>query len=210
MVARLPDSSIVRQRHAMNSEVWIGAVISIPIAIASGLAVEPIQRWWQRRGEHSHAKKFKQMEAEYNRVTFYAVHSDLMIADLVIKGIGITLYVAYLLFMTFIGPIVQELADFLPRSPHPSDTALIVLPAALLACLISLTVFVLTIAIRGVSLYNHVRHYKVYVTNFPAQIRDLELEEAVLIARQHRAFPTSYTRSTDHVDSGATPPTPER
>jgi hypothetical protein len=58
----------------MGKDVWIGALLSIPIGIITGLLVAPIQRWYQSRGETREVARAKRLKSEYDEIIFYARH----------------------------------------------------------------------------------------------------------------------------------------
>ena len=60
----------------MNNDVWYGAAVSVPIGIATGLAVDPIKRWWINLGQSRALVRKKQVGKLYTEALQYRLNPD--------------------------------------------------------------------------------------------------------------------------------------
>ena len=58
----------------MTSDLWLGALLSIPIGIGTGLAVGPIERWWESHGKSKALEKSMEMRVDYAAALFFVQH----------------------------------------------------------------------------------------------------------------------------------------
>ena len=171
----------------MSGEFWLGVAVSIPISIGCNLAVPSIQRWWQRRGDHSQKVGLDQKAKEYTEVLFYALHPELMIASFVIRGMAVTLYAVALISLDVTRPFIQGVAFYMPAFDSPPYLLLSVIGVAVIVLTFP-TVFFVTLVYKAASLYNHVRHFGGYIKSLPAEIRDTNMENAVNFVKRNKAF----------------------
>jgi hypothetical protein len=176
----------------MSSELWIGTLISVPIAIMSGLAVAPIQRWMDRWGQTSHQKKHSRMKVEYELVIDSALHPEMMIAGMIANLLYMSLYLFLMLLVLYLRPMFDILVDFGPR-PTMNTTLLprfLVLGSVfVIGLLCAITVFVIRLVINSAKLYLHVRLFSEYVKSIPDELRDLKMEKIIIYAARDRAVP---------------------
>jgi hypothetical protein len=62
----------------MSDDVLIGALLSIPIGIITGLAVTPIQRWMDGWGKDKKQIEDERTKKEYDSALYYARHPSLL------------------------------------------------------------------------------------------------------------------------------------
>ena len=176
----------------MSVELWIGTLISVPIAIASGLAAASIKNWMDRWGETSHQKKHSRMKVEYDLVIDSALHPEMMIAGMVTNLLFMGLYGFLFLIFLSIRPMFEALLEFTPR-PTMNTTHLLgfMLLCSIFAIVLScaVTVFVIQMVINSAKLYLHVRFFSEYVKSIPDELRNLKMEKIVIYAAQDRAVP---------------------
>lgn len=201
----------------MSSDLVIGTLLSIPIGIGTGIAVDPVKRWWQRRNESNHAKRLDQIKDEYMDVLYCAIHSDLMLATFVLKGTFVTLFVLYLVMLKTLEPYEDVLTEFLVRRlPVVSHATVVLLAGTEWLLFVGMAVYIGVFTFRGYRLYTRVRFFKTYVKTIPDSIRDPELEDMVSAGRWNRGlsivtgFAKNVTIATQntHADAPAIPSEP--
>jgi uncharacterized integral membrane protein len=187
----------------MNSELWIGTAISIPIGIASGLAVAPIQRWMDRWGETTHQKKKSRMKDEYAEVTDSALHPEMMIAGMITSVLLLGLDGFVLLLLLLMKPFFDGFLSFVPRPAIAAShlpEILVLLSVFMVGSFFALTILAFRMVMNSVRLYWHVRFFREYVKSIPDELRDLKLEKIVICANQDRAYPGLYVLRSELLD----------
>lgn len=174
----------------MSSELLIGVALSIPIGIACGLTVAPVQRWLDRWGETSHQKKHSRIKSEYRLVMDSALHPDMMIAGMVVNVMYISAYGFFFLVLRFLDPVVEKLLGFFPNPKINAPHFLLLDLVILVGCTCIATVYVFRLVINSVRLYLHVRFFDGYVKSIPDELRDLKMEKIVIYSALDRAVPS--------------------
>jgi hypothetical protein len=155
-------------------------VLSVPIGIAAGLAVNPIQRWWERRGQHSQAERQKQKKAEYEKALYYVLHPEMMIASFVLKGTFATVFAVYLLILMKLEPYADVFFAVFLKAHHEVPVGVVLTVTSLAALLfIAMTIYVVILSARSVTVYFRVRGFWAYAETLPAEVRDREFESFV-------------------------------
>lgn len=193
----------------MSSDVWIGTILSIPVSLGVALVTPRVQRWLERRGAISHAKKRDRMRDEYNEVLHYALHTDFLLGRILVI---VLLFVAAILVFVVALPVLPVIGDTLRllvhRSrPNVSKSYLVALTTGLtsiaVASAIAYSVAIVQMVWKYMRLFSNVRFFKSYVESIPSDLRDKRLEEIVICAALERAVPASAMRwyeSREHKD----------
>jgi hypothetical protein len=183
----------------MGADVWLGALISIPVSFAVALTVPHIQRWMDRRGQTSHAKKLSRIRDEYTEVLFYALHTDMLIGKLVVAGLSLLVLLFFFHITELSGQVLGEVASTIwppPISDAHRAQILVSAVSVLISIGITLLVSISRYISKHVSLFFHVNLFQAYLESIPAEIRDLKMEEIVIAAAKDRAVPgLDYLRS---------------
>lgn len=159
----------------MSNDVWIGALLSVPIGIATGVAVTPIQRWIENRGKNKALVESKRVREQYNSVIFYRLHPHIFtqyLLNVVIRT-------------TFIGAAVGIIAGCIYTLAQAGDFVNIRILRSGLYVLGQITAVTSSVLIVGIckpalGLWYRVRNFDAYVRNVPADIRDMEAEAKAL------------------------------
>lgn len=205
----------------MSSDVWIGAVISIPVSIGVALAVPHIQDWLNQRGKTSHLKKLDRMRDEYETVLDYALHTDHLLGRMLVTVITLLLLIIVGLVA---GTTVPTLGDAmfealhigLPTLVNHRTLAIAISTSMLLAFGTALIIQVIKMSSRYVKLFFNVRNFTSYVESIPIELRDKDREKLVAWASYLRAVPREawvgyraeieMTKSTPQTNSETSPP----
>jgi hypothetical protein len=167
----------------MSNDVWYGALISVPVGIATGLAVPPLQRWLENRGNQKLAEQERRSREEYEEVLFYRKNPETF-----------TQYLVHVAIQTaFIGAVVAVLSALwsavtpaiASALPHPnSDFVLILysLPREMVAIISSL--LIIRICRPAMALWSKVKNFDRYEQAIPQEQRDHWL----LSARSREAY----------------------
>lgn len=177
--------------------VWIGTLFSIPVSIGAALVVPRIQRYLDKRGEASHAKKREQIKEEYEDVLNFALHTDWLIGRMLVAVIQLLFMVLTALVCVWLRPTLDDVLGDIP-SPHLSHLVsehvrIAVAGSMGMAAVIFATVWAVVIfkeSSRWALLFSNVRYFKTYVKSIPDDIRDKKYEDAVTYAVRERAMPT--------------------
>jgi len=76
----------------LSHDVWIGAALSVPISIATGLAIDPIRRWYGARGKTKEAARRALLEGQYKQAIMYRIFPHRLTQFLIYYAIRIALY----------------------------------------------------------------------------------------------------------------------
>jgi hypothetical protein len=167
----------------MSMDLWGGALLSIPIGIATGLAVNPIQKWIENRGEARAAIKLKETRMQYERVLFYLLHPHLFtqyLLQTVIRttfvgaAVGIFLGIIHAIPNAFVltGPSVVRGNEYPPQIVAVVSLGIL----AQLATVVS-SVLIARYCIPALQLWNQLRNFEEYVKSVPSEHRDTTLEQ---------------------------------
>ena len=162
-----------------------GVVLNFVVGVGSGLAVQPVQRWWVRRSNRSNIARLTQVRTEYKRALHYSLNSDLLIARLIVNGLLLT-------FNGFLGIMAGVMTIFyrsaIPSKVHFSHSDFVAI-SLLTATTIFVAVLMGTSFNESVRLYAHVVLFEDYVNQIPTEIRNEELEAEIIARRERRSKP---------------------
>jgi hypothetical protein len=170
---------------AMKTFIW-SIVVPLIVGIASGLTVQPIQRWWLQRSNRSNSMKLAQIKIEYNRALHYSQNPEMLIAKL-------TMNVMLITFEAFLGlgaislPIVFNISTPIPHANTYFMIGEWIGIIFLTSSTIFITVLISDVFNKSIRLYAHVELFEDYVNGVPSEIRDLALESEI-IARRKRGW----------------------
>src|SRR5258708_24606336 len=183
----------------MSAAAWFWASIfaNILISVAVGLQLPKIQRWFDDRGKTSHEKKKSRQADEYNNVTYYALHTDMLVGRMVSVAIWVSLYALTFSSMNYVRPTVDTIVDFLAEPFHPTLSMphvarviiVIVISLLFLGGLSGVTMIMMRQVISVHQLYLNVRYFKSFVESVPEELRDRDMEQHVLNAVRDRSVP---------------------
>ena len=168
----------------MSNDVLLGAVLSVPIGIATGLAVTPLQRWFENRGKAKAVGETKRAEAEYKNVLFYRQHPDEFTQYLVQVAIRTTLIGAAVgIFSGFFFTVGQFIEITTPRVLGFLWVSRRYVEAAGYLCgqLVTIlsSVIVVKICMPAMTLWRRVRHFDLYIQGVPSDVRIPDAEADV-------------------------------
>lgn len=182
----------------MSADVWVGALISVPVSIGCALLVPYIQRWLEKRGERSHQKQRDRLKDEYSTVLHYAMHTDLLLGRMLVTLISLALILILILALRAADAVFRD--SFAVAFDHPSlpqflfDHRHYLVLGALSLYVTFLTVWLVSIVKMSweyVSIFYNVKGLSSYLDSVPSDIRDKELEKYVICAVRERAMPLS-------------------
>ena len=174
----------------MSSDVWLGALISVPIGIATGLAVTPVQKWLEDRGKTKALVHSRDTQHQYAAVLFYRMHSDLFTQYLL----------RVVILTTFTGSAVGILAGFFFAFANLSGAVLNAAPGYSSRVY---TIFIQSVSILGqmtaivgsiliirycrpaLKLWQQVRYFEDYAKTIPSELRNLDIEAQVKAIAPH-------------------------
>lgn len=61
----------------MDYKIWLPILLTIPMSILAGLAVRPIERWYERRGKSNEAIRKIQFERDFQQTAEFIEHPHL-------------------------------------------------------------------------------------------------------------------------------------
>jgi hypothetical protein len=164
----------------MRLVIW-GLILNFVVGVGSGLAVQPIQRWWEKRASSSRAKRIQRIQEEYDETIYFALQPEFLLGKLILIGIGVSCYAVYVLLL-----VKLDVTPFSSSawSWHTTFTfpryVLMLLDVANVMFIVFLTTFVGRIAFNAFALFERVRTFKRYVNKVPSEVRDLQLEKVVI------------------------------
>jgi hypothetical protein len=166
----------------MSMDMWGGAILSIPIGIATGLAVNPVQKWLENRGKAKAAIKLKDVKDQYERVLFYRLHPHLFtqyLLQTVIRttfigaavGILLGIFQAMTHAFLFTFPTVV-------RGPSNPPQLVVIVGMGILAQLTTVvgSVLIIRYCRPAIQLWHQVKTFEEYVNSVPFEHRNLAAE----------------------------------
>ncbi len=186
----------------MSSDLWIGTLVSIPVSIVAALVVPPIQRWLDKRGEKSHAKRRERIRDEYNEVLHYALRTDLLLGRMLVTLIQLAETIFVFVLWVWVRPILDDVFGLFPPrhlsvSDHLRSIIIICFTVFLSTMLAFMTVgavMFIKSAVRWVNVFLNVKYVQTYIKSIPDDIRDKEIEKVVMYVARERALPTDALR----------------
>lgn len=161
----------------MSSDVWIGALLSIPIGIATGLAIDPVKKFWGDRGKAKAEVQRQDIKDRYVATLFYRMHPHLM-----------TQYLAHsILLATFVGAAMSIfvgtmllLPQFIRVVPIREPYAwFIIIGTQLLTQLVTVisSVVIVKYCRPALRMWRNVRFFNDFVEAVPKEMRNFDAEE---------------------------------
>ena len=168
-------------------------VLNVIVGIGTGLSVQPIQRWWEKRAISSQSKRTKRIREEYTTATYFALHPEFLACKLVLTCIGVCAYIVYLLFLVKLDVTPIHAGAGFPKFSFTIPRYIMTMIEVGNMLLITvLTTFIGRTALNAFSFFERVRNFKGYVEKVPMEIRDVELEKVIIaIARERPTAPLS-------------------
>ena len=157
-------------------------MLSIPIGIATGLAVNPIQKWFENRGKTKAAVKLKDVKDRYEIVLFYRLHPHLFTQYLlhtVIRTTFVGAAAGILLGILHAIPNAFFLAiPALARGePNATQMALFLgLPTFAQLTTVVSSVLIIRYCRPAIQLWHQVRTFEKFVDSVPSEHRNLAAE----------------------------------
>jgi hypothetical protein len=161
----------------MSADVWIGAVLSIPIGIATGLAVTPAQRWIENRGKQKALVQSKRVKADYDAIIFYRLHPHIFTQyclQVVIKTTFIAAAVGIISGCIYAFAQATSFVNIYRLQPAPVLYVLAQITA------IASSILIINNCRPALKTWQRVRNFEEYIANIPSDIRDLNAESLAL------------------------------
>jgi hypothetical protein len=160
----------------MTADVWIGALLSIPIGVGTSLLVPSIQRWLDARGNKKTLAETKRVRAEYEEVLYYQKNP-----------IVFTQYLAQVAVKTtFIGALVSIFANLLSALANAFNLVSVYRLESLLffasqIIFVVSSVLIVNISRPAMRLWARIRYFDTYSKTVPDEIRgSVERPDAAL------------------------------
>jgi len=169
----------------MSCDVWIGALVSIPIGIATSLVVPPIQNAIGRFGVKSRTKRTEGIRKEYEKVLYFCFHRELLAAEL-IQRLFVPVGAIFVLIIIHFVMSISSGRGALAILDVPIDLHDHRFYGALVFGLLILTSVLLTLAVvqssivGGLILYARVTKPGRYFESVPAEVRDHNREASIM------------------------------
>jgi hypothetical protein len=164
----------------MSNDVWIGALISVPIGIATGVAVVPIQKWIENRGKAKALIQSRDARERYTSVLFYRLHPHLFTQYLLRTVIRTTFASAAMgIVAGFLYVMANATATFIATQTTSIGFASTMMQ--LFTILGQMTIIVASVLIinycrPALKLWSRVQNFEEYAKSVPSDIRDLTAE----------------------------------
>ena len=178
----------------MTSDVWYGALLSIPIGIATGLAVPLLQRWWENRGNKKQANEERRTKEEYLQVAFYKNHPETFTQYLVHVAIQTTFIGAIVGVLSAVFYAVNQVVPDVSGLPFPFYFGAVHRLVSLLGQVMAIVSSLLIIRIcrPAMALWRKMRDFDKYKRSLPTELVDpSERARQAYERRTGKAFPAT-------------------
>jgi hypothetical protein len=172
----------------MSNDVWIGALLSVPIGVGTGLAVTPLQQWYRELGKSRAEAERNLMTHQYGQALFYISHPHRFTQYLVVEAVRAIAAIAAMLVgggISFGTVLVGGLMRAV-NAAHPlTKKDIVILWVYMIAGLASSVVgsaYLARVFQRALPLYKRIVNFEAYAATIPADIRNLEIEAMVYTA----------------------------
>ena len=173
----------------MHRDVWLGAalgaLLSIPIGIGTGLLIAPIQRWYQSWGKTREEARHARIEREYAQALSFVRYPHMFTRFAFRTVVSMVMAITFWLAGSFLGVLMAEIkilevvtkqAFPMPRIEHIFIQASLFLSGVMVAVgLARLTQEFQKFRDTGA----RVARFRTYVESVPDDIRRLSVEEYV-------------------------------
>jgi len=158
----------------MTDDVWIGAILSVPIGVGTSLAMPVIQRKLDERGNRKVLAESNRVRTEYEEVLFYHQNPVLFtqyLAQVAIRTTFISAAVA------IFAQLISALGSGLYLVSREIPVAQIEQPTLALSILSQLVFMISSILIVSITrpalgIWRRVRQFEKYANTVPKDIRD--------------------------------------
>jgi hypothetical protein len=164
----------------VSSDLWIGALLSIPIGLGTGLAGPPLLRWYKHRAKARRQRKLENQKAEYMRTLFLFRNPELythFLIDCAIKMILGAVTVGTGLGFAVIAVAVMGRNELPIHGPLATVLKLYQVTSIFLCFLGNGLLGVAYAIYRGASF--RVKQFPLYLKTLPLEIRDVDLEGTI-------------------------------
>jgi hypothetical protein len=161
------------------SAFW-NVILSLAVGITSGLAVQPIQRWWEKRATSSQSKRHKRIAEEYAAATYYALHPEFLVCKLVLTCTGVMGFAIYLLCLIKIDVTPVHPGLFPKPAFRVPEYVPTLLDVGQMLFIIVVAIFIGRTTINAFYLFERVRGFRFYVEKVPSKLRDVSMEKVVI------------------------------
>jgi hypothetical protein len=168
----------------LSNETWLAivlsTVLSIPVSLAVGLAIDPIRKWMKARGKSFEEKKLSRQRSEYHRVLFFIANPEEFNQYLLWSAIhsifGVYMFIVSMaaIFFTFALAVVEK-----RFGGHANRFSLVLGIVGGVAAQIIAGYF-LAYGKRALDRYGKVHFFTGDWKLFPAAVRDHALEIEVM------------------------------
>lgn len=166
----------------MTGDFWIGIGVSIPVSVGCTLASQYIEQAIARRRSAAATEHYR-LKNRYETVTYYALHTDMLIARMVNTLLWLFLYAFAILIPKLLEPVLLDaLQSFKVSGNHHSfgHVVMIVFTIIAVGSCSACTVFIFRFVVQVSTIYWDVRTFRSFVKGIPNDLRDLQREASII------------------------------
>ena len=179
----------------MSNDVWIGALLSVPIGIGTGLVIPSLQRWYEGIGKSRSQSRHDRLVYEYGETLHYVSHPTKFTYFLIISVLRCVIATVAITMGQGVGMITMLALRLRTLGNTTADVSPTYRVGAMVYVAIGLLISTVGIAMitrtgrRAGAMYRRITTFDQYVETIPDDIRSVDVEIAAREAAGRGVLP---------------------